>query len=142
VVGLVRRGAGRSIEARRDDGRWHVVAPAGVSVPPDLLAAAVATLTAGQSAEVVNDGATGDLASFGLTEPTSEMEVAFDGEAPERVRVIFGARNPTRTALYAKRADAPTVYLVGLNVRYYEDLIFEAAGVSATSAAKRTNTAV
>ncbi len=49
-----------------------------------------------------------------------------DGTA-RKVRVLLGARNPTRTAVYAKRDDRPAVYLVGLNVQYYEDLIFEAA---------------
>jgi hypothetical protein len=29
--------------------------------------------------------------------------------------------------VYARRGDRPTVYLVGLNLRYYIDLVFEAA---------------
>ena len=35
-------------------------------------------------------------------------------------------RNPARTAVYAQRSDSPRVFLIGLNVRYYEDLLFEA----------------
>jgi hypothetical protein len=131
VRGLVLRRDGRTVEARRNGERWQVVAPPGAEVPPDLIAATVATLTAGQVAEVMNDGARADLTTFGLTAPTSEIEVTIDGDTPRRVRVLLGARNPTRTAIYAKRDDAPAVYLVGLNVRYYEDLIFEAIATAA-----------
>ena len=52
------------------------------------------------------------------------------GVQPPRVRVFLGANNPTNTALYAMRDDRPAVFLVGLNLRYYVDLIFEAARAS------------
>jgi hypothetical protein len=60
----------------------------------------------------------------------SEIEATIDGAAPRRVRVLLGAPNPTRTAIYAKRDDAAAVYMVGLNVRYYEDLMFEASATA------------
>ena len=103
--------------------------PAGAVVPPDLVDAAVATLTAGQVSEVVADGARGgDLTVFGLATPSSTIVLTTNGENGSRdVTVLFGDMNPTRTALYARLADDPRAYLVGLNVRYYEDLIFEAA---------------
>ena len=46
------------------------------------------------------------------------------------MRLLLGGRNPTKTALYAKRADAPAIYLIGLNLRYYSDLIVERAGAA------------
>lgn len=124
----LRRGGVR-VRAERADGRWRVVEPAGASVPSDLVEAAVATLTAGQVSEVVADAArTPDLAAFGLATPTSVIELTTGNAAGHVLTVLFGGRNPTRTALYARLADDPRVFLVGLNVRYYEDLIFEAAG--------------
>jgi hypothetical protein len=121
------------VRAVRDDGRWRVVEPSRAAVPPDLIEAEVATLTAGQVSEVVADGAAPDLAAFGLTRPRSAIVLTIDGGgAPRDVTVLLGDRNPTHTALYARRSGDPRVYLVGLNVRYYEELIFEAAGAAAS----------
>ena len=80
--------------------------------------------------EVVADGARpGDLASFGLANPSSSIVLTTDGAgSAHEVTVFLGDRNPTHTALYARRAEDARVYLVGLNLRYYEDLIFTAAG--------------
>jgi len=127
VTGVLLRRRGLTVEARRESGRWRVIAPAGVEVAPDLIAATVAALTAGQVADVMSDGADADLATFGLADPSSEIDVTLEGAPVARVRLLLGGRNPTRTAIYAKRDDAATVYLIGLNIRYYEDLIFEAA---------------
>ncbi|MBI3767207.1 MAG: DUF4340 domain-containing protein [Deltaproteobacteria bacterium] len=126
---VVFRRADARVRAERDDGHWRTVEPARAVVPSDLVDAAVATLTAGQVSEVIADDArASDLATFGLAVPTAAivLKTRSDGGGRE-VTVLFGAYNPTRTALYARLADDPRVYLVGLNVRYYEDLIFEAA---------------
>jgi hypothetical protein len=129
VRAVVFRRADARVRAERDDGRWRTVEPPKATVPSDLVDAAVATLTAGQVSEVVADDARAtDLATFGLAVPTAAivLRTGSDGGGRE-VTVLFGAYNPTRTAVYARLADDPRVYLVGLNVRYYEELIFEAA---------------
>ena len=123
---VVFRRDGLEVHAARDGDRWRMVAPADVPVQPDLIAAAVATLTAGQESEVMGEATGENLDDFGLAVPTSEIVVTLGGETETRVRVLLGASNPTKTALYAKRADRPGVYLVGANLRYYQDLIFEA----------------
>jgi len=129
------RGATAVTAARAGD-RWKVVEPEGVAVGADLIAAAVATLTAGQPSERMTEG--GDIAAFGLAQPIAEVEVTLR-DAASPIRVLLGANNPTNTALYAQRAGDPAVYLVGLNVRYYLDLIFDAA--TRPTAAARTNVA-
>jgi hypothetical protein len=126
VRAVVFRREGLEVNAARDGGRWRVVGPLETSVQPDLIAAAVATLTAGQESEVMGEATGENLDDFGLAVPTSEVDVTLSDETGTRVRVLLGASNPTKTALYAKRADRPGVYLVGANLRYYEDLIFEA----------------
>jgi hypothetical protein len=128
VNAVVFRRAGREVRAARDGERWRIVEPVGSAIAPDLIAATVATLTAGQKSEIMRDASGGALDAFGLTAPRSVVEVTLAGAPDRPVRILLGAGNPTKTAVYAKREDAPTVYLVGLNVRYYEDLIFEAAG--------------
>jgi hypothetical protein len=129
VHAVVFRRADARVRAERDDDRWRAVEPQGAAVPSDLVDAVVATLTAGQVSEVMADDARAlDLATFGLAVPTSTIVLTTASDGGDReVTVFFGAFNPTRTALYARLADDPRVYLVGLNLRYYEDLIFEAA---------------
>jgi hypothetical protein len=41
----------------------------------------------------------------------------------------LGSRNPSGTAIYAQRDDTRRVFLIGLNVRYYEDLLFQGVGM-------------
>ena len=123
-----RRG-GLRVRAERAGARWRIVEPPGAAVPSDLVDAAVATLTAGQVSEVIAaDARATDLAVFGLATPTSAIALTTEDGAGREVTVFLGQYNPTRTALYARLADDSRVFLVGLNMRYYEDLIFEAAG--------------
>ena len=130
-----RRGDTRVI-ATHDGDRWTIVEPRAVAATSDLIAALVATLTAGQVADVMAEGAAGNLDAFGLAAPAAEIEVTLRDPPETTARVLLGGTNPTRTALYAKRADAPTVYLVGLNVRYYLDLVFAAAAGAEPSPAR------
>lgn len=114
---------GRTLRAARHDGRWQVLEPPGVVVPSDLLEATIATLTVGQSAEVLAEQPEHELAAYGLATPSATLDVVIANAAP--VTVSVGARNPTRTAVYARRSDRPAIYLVGMNLSYYLDLIFE-----------------
>ena len=118
----VRRG-NTVVRCRRSGGRWQVVEPVGAAVSSDLVAALVDNLTQLPDVEVVQENAT-DLAQFGLDAPASLLTVTLDHDRTISVRV--GNRNPSSTAVYAQRSDSPRVFLIGLNVRYYEDLMFEA----------------
>jgi hypothetical protein len=111
------------VRCRRSDGRWRVTDPADRAVPSDLVAALVATLVQTPDVEVVAEDSA-RLDEFGLREPTSELTLRRSGHAPLRVRL--GGVNPAGTAVYAQRDGSPRVFLIGLNVRYYEDLVFEA----------------
>jgi hypothetical protein len=117
----LRRGA-TVIRCRRVGGRWQVVEPPGATVPSDLVAALVSNLTQLPEVEVVDEGA-GDLTQFGLNPPVSQMTIDLTGG--KAVTLRFGSRNPSGTAIYAQREDSHRVFLIGLNVRYYEDLIFQ-----------------
>ena len=119
----LRRGT-EVIRCRRVEGRWQVVEPAGGAVPSDLVAALVSNLTQLPDVEVVDEGGA-ELAQFGLDPPVSQITLTRTGGHPISVR--FGGRNPAGTAIYAQHGDDRRVYLIGLNVRYYEDLVFQAA---------------
>lgn len=126
VTGVTFRRESRVVRAVRDDGTWRVVEPAGVTIPPDLVSATIATLTAGQSAERLGSEPDHDLGAYGLDAPSATLEVTV-GTNGSPVTVAIGSRNPTRTAVYARRSDQSAVYLVGMNLSYYIDLIFDAA---------------
>ena len=125
VEGIDVRNGSTVARCRRSGERWQVVEPAGAVVPSDLVAALVANLTQLPDVEVVEENAT-DLAQFGLDPPASLLTVILDHGRTLSVRI--GNRNPSSTAVYAQRSDSPRVYLIGLNVRYYEDLLLEALG--------------
>jgi len=115
------------VRCRRVEGRWQVVEPAGHAAPSDLVAALVANLSQAPDVEVVAESGA-NLVPFGLAPPDSQIVLTVSGGAPIVVRL--GDRNPAGTAIYARRTGSDSVYLVGLNVRYYEDLLFEAVAGS------------
>jgi hypothetical protein len=118
---------GRLIRASRDSGRWRPIEPMGARIPPDLFDAAIAALTAGQASEKISAESGHRLADYGLESPAATIELVV-GDVPNRpITVLIGARNPTQTAVYARRSDEDAIYLVGMNLRYYIDLIFDAA---------------
>jgi hypothetical protein len=126
VTAVTFRKAGRVVRATRAGDRWRAVEPPGAEVSPDLIAATVAALTAGQTAEKLAPEPEHGLAAYGLDVPSATVEVTI-ADTPAPVTVEIGARKPTRTAVYARRSDQPTLFLVGMNLSYYIDLIFEAA---------------
>jgi hypothetical protein len=126
VTAITLRKDGKVVRAHRTDTRWATAQPPGATVPPDLYEAMVATLTAGQEAEQLTHDSESALAAYGLASPVATVEVALR-DVPQPITVSIGDSNPTRTAVYARRGDRPTVYLVGMNLRYYIDLVFEAA---------------
>jgi hypothetical protein len=127
VTEVTLRREGRVVRAARHEGRWGVIDPAGAIIPPDLIEATIATLTAGQSAERLASAPEHDLAAYGLDVPSATMEIALGATPATPVTIAIGSRNPTHTAVYARRSDQAAIYLVGLNLSYYIDLIFDAA---------------
>ncbi len=111
------------VRCRRIDGRWKVTEPAAGNVPADLIAGLITNLTQLPDVEVVSEKAD-NLAEFGLDAPISQVVLTPAAGSPITVRL--GSRNPSGTAVYAQRSTSDRVYLIGLNARYYEDLLFEA----------------
>ncbi len=128
IVSLTLRRGADEVHAVLAGDRWQVLRPTEADVPSDLLSAIVGTLTAGQASEVLAALSGAELAEFGLVDPSAEIEIGFAGGV-EAIVVQLGAQNPTGTAVYARRSDRDAVFLVGMNVRYYLDLVL--AGVRA-----------
>jgi hypothetical protein len=115
--------AGRRIVSRRSGDRWAIVEPEGAPVPSDLIAAFTKALTATEQIQRVA-GPEADARSYGLDNGAAQVELVPRSGRP--LVVTLGATNPTGTALYARRAGVADVILIGRDVRYYEDLIFQA----------------
>lgn len=123
-----------TLELRKQAGRWRVESPPGVTVSSDLVAAFIDTLTTIPPIEILAD-APDRLPSYGLEPPLATVELAAGGR--ELATITLGQRNPTRTAVYARRSDEPRVYLLGLNAQYYLELLYEQAAATAAAAGER-----
>lgn len=114
---------GRTVVSRRDASGWTVVEPAGVSVPSDLIAAFMTALAGAEEIGRMGEAEV-DAPAFGLDERAGRVEMV--PQRGESVVVAIGTTNPPGTAVYARRQGAREVVLIGRNIRYYEDLIFQA----------------
>jgi hypothetical protein len=114
---------GLTMVSRREGDGWVVVEPAGSVVPSDLIAAFANALAAAEEISRIAERPD-DAEQYGLDARASRVEIV--PERGEAVVVVLGGTNPTGTAVYARRGAAPEVVLVGRNIRYYEDLIFQA----------------
>ncbi|MEW6298261.1 MAG: DUF4340 domain-containing protein [Thermodesulfobacteriota bacterium] len=122
----LRRGAG-VVTVQRNEHGWHVIEPPGAAVTSALVTSLVESLTVDKEIQVV-DEAPGDLTPYGLAPPQSEITIK--GAKDNVLTTVFlGDRNPTATAVYARKDNSPEVVLLGFSVKYYGDLIFEAAGL-------------
>jgi uncharacterized protein DUF4340 len=108
--------------ARRADGQYNVVAPAGKFVPQDLMKALTDLIEGAKSVEVVSTNPN-DLAEFGLDHPKGELTIEAGKKPP--INIYFGNENPTRTAVYARIEGVPKVFLLGANLEYYQTLMFQ-----------------
>jgi hypothetical protein len=116
----------RSMVMQRPDERWTAVEPAGVAVPHDLVRAFLQAIVAAEVIHPVEEP-TGGLGAYGLGEGATSVDLTLqDGRT---LALTLGGTNPTGTALYARRTESPPIVLIGRQVRYYEDLLFQALPV-------------
>jgi hypothetical protein len=117
-----------AVTCLRDGQGWTVVDPPNARVTSALIASFVESLTVEKEVQVVEESPK-DLSPYGLAHPYST--VVLKGEGKDTLATVFiGDRNPTSSAVYVRKENSPQVVLLGASVRYYEELIFEAAGAS------------
>ncbi|HYB97856.1 MAG TPA: DUF4340 domain-containing protein [Candidatus Limnocylindrales bacterium] len=114
--------ADAAVEFQRQQGRWAITEPVGLASPSDIVDALLDGLVATPPIEIVADSVERH-GQYGLNPPRIRLRVEQAGEVLSTI--AFGELNPTRTAVYAKKAGKDEVYLLGLNSQYYLDLIFE-----------------
>ncbi|MDX2166993.1 MAG: DUF4340 domain-containing protein [Deltaproteobacteria bacterium] len=110
---------GRQVRAVRAGDRWQVVEPSGAKVTSDLVSALLSAVLDTRAEPVVADPA--DLEEFGLTHPSARITLERTEGAP--VVLLLGRTNPAETGIYGRLEGNPQIVLLGLNVRYYVDLV-------------------
>ena len=119
----LRRGATIVRWERTGEGPWRVTIPVERNIQGGLLDAFIEQLAANGTGERIDGNPSDD--SFGLAQPN--FTVAVEAADGQRLSLVIGARTPTGTAAYARREGDPSVLLVGRNLVYYADLVFDAA---------------
>jgi hypothetical protein len=115
--------SGQYAQIKRLGTAWQVVQPPGREVSADLVSALLTAVLEIPEVEVV--GLRDDRTTeFGLDAPTVELRLRTASGTSLTIRL--GTLNPARTAVYANGSGTRDVVLLGLNVRYYLDLVAEA----------------
>jgi len=123
IDALVLRGRGMEVTLTRgEDSRWRIIQPSGLTVTSDLIGALLDTLTTISPIEILS-GHGEDLESFGLAPAEISLQLRSGDEVAAELGL--GRRNPTRTAVYALKKGDADVYLLGLNARYYLELVLD-----------------
>lgn len=125
---LVLQNSTTRVHFRRNGEVWEVVEPVGAKVTSALVSSLLENLTAEKEVQTVEQSAT-NLAPYGLAQPFVTLEIK---GATNNIlaTVLVGDRNPTASAVYARKESSPQVVLLGYSIRYYSELIGEAAGPS------------
>jgi len=115
---------GATVVCRRDGEKWQVIEPAGAQVTSDLIVSFVENLTPEKEVQIMEEAAK-DLTPYGLDQPRVTVTVRGKNIL---ATVLIGDRNPTGSAVYARKENSQQVVLLGSSVSHYEELIFETAG--------------
>jgi hypothetical protein len=121
----VRREEG-SLTFRKNGQGWQVVDPPDAKITSALVTSLVESMTLEKEVQVVEQQPK-DLAAYGLA-PARSAIVLKGGPRNVTTTVFLGDRNPTGSAVYARKENAPEVVLLGYSTKYNEELLFEAAG--------------
>jgi hypothetical protein len=112
----------QAVQFERRDGKWITTEPEGLAPPGDVIDAVIESFATLPPIEIVSDaGAKQD--QFGLVPP--RMRVRLEQQGALVSTIVLGELSPTRTAVYAKKSGSEDVALIGLNAKYYIDLVFE-----------------
>jgi hypothetical protein len=100
-----------------------VTVPPNAFAPQDLMKALATLFVEVGDVEIVSDNPA-ELPQFGLDHPQAEIVIAAPGKT-EPIHLFLGGENPTHTAVYARIENSPRVFLLGRNLEYYQDLMFQ-----------------
>lgn len=111
-----------AVQFERREGRWITTEPEGLAPPGDVVDAVLESFTSLPVIEIVATGVEHE-GQFGLVPPSARVRIEQQGAVVSTI--VLGDLSPTRTAVYARKSGKDEVALIGLNAKYYLDLVFE-----------------
>jgi hypothetical protein len=121
---IVTRGDEKIHFTKTADGQhYQVVEPEGKFIPQDLMQALASLLVGSKSVEIISENPN-DLKEFGLDQPKGQL-ILQGTSKPKPITIFFGNENPTQTAVYARIDGSPKIFLLGKNLEYYQQLMFQ-----------------
>ncbi len=111
-----------ALQFERKDGRWITTEPEGLAPPGDVIDAVLDSFATLPPIEIVSLGKD-QVDQFGFVPP--RMRIRIEQEGALVSTVVLGELSPTRTAVYARKSGSDEIALIGLNAKYYIDLVFE-----------------
>ena len=110
----LKKASGDSVDLRRENGKWAIAEPKALPADSDAMSSLTSTLSSVTADTTVEDNAT-DLASFGLANPSLDVQVTKkDGKT---VDLLIGDDTPNNSGAYAKVANDPHVYTVASYIK-------------------------
>lgn len=91
----------------KSSGHWQITAPTPAAADADAITGMLSNLSSLTAQRVVEDKA-GNLAQFGLSDPSVELDVTTKGN--KTTRLLLGDNTPTGDAVYAAVAGDPRVF--------------------------------
>ena len=127
VQELVLQSQGVTVRVRKAGQNWEILEPAGANAPSALFESLVELLTSDKGVQTVESVT--DFAPYGLAQPHATIQL-IGANKNTTTTVYVGERNPTQSAVYARKENSPQVVLLGYSARYYGDLILESVGLN------------
>ena len=106
----VKAESGDTTTVRKEGDSWRIVAPLAAEASSSDVSSLTAALEQLEIVRVVDENPP-DLGEYGLASPLIEIEFSAS-DASGSGRLLVGEQTPTGGNLYAKRGDAPRVFLI------------------------------
>ncbi len=112
-LALIKKGETTLLE-RTGAGKWEIVQPQKLATDPDAVSSLVSTVSSLSSDRLIEEK-TGDLAQYGLTAPSLEVDVTQKNGKTQKL--LLGDDTPTGGGVFAKLASDPRVFTVASYVK-------------------------
>ena len=107
-IRLAKKGADATVVAKAAN-KWEIMQPKPMSADQEAIGSMVTALASLSADRLIEEKAS-DLSSFGLTEPSEEIDITKkDGKTN---KLLLGADSPVGSGVYAKLADDPRIFTI------------------------------
>jgi hypothetical protein len=105
----IKKKSGPELVLAKENGNWQITSPEKLSADQSAVSGITSTLSSLSSERLV-DPKPDNLAEYGLTDPSLEVDVT--GKNNSEHKLLIGDDTPTSSGSYAKLADDPRVFTI------------------------------